>query len=209
MSKLQVLVIHGYVQTASTVFNNTKPLRDALSDVADLIYAEGPAVEGNERGSRPWWTLEFIGGGTWKGKETDRWNDTVKWWHDHLSAHSYDGIIGLSQGASMTALLLSMIKNPEKIPGFGPIRHQPLRFAILCSGFISDHPSHFIDLPETLPTLHTVDHQDGVVNERHTVRLYEKFKRAELKEHDEGHSIPIRGQWPSQMRDFIISSTKQ
>lgn len=70
MQKLKILVLHGQVQTASTVAHNTRPLREALSDIADVFYAEGPAVEGNEMGSRPWWV--------WQGdRGTDRWNDTV------------------------------------------------------------------------------------------------------------------------------------
>jgi hypothetical protein len=33
----------------------------------------------------------------------------VKWWSDELSQKQYDGIIGLSQGSAMTALLISMV----------------------------------------------------------------------------------------------------
>jgi hypothetical protein len=33
----------------------------------------------------------------------------VKWWSAELSERHYDGIIGLSQGSAMTALLLSMV----------------------------------------------------------------------------------------------------
>jgi hypothetical protein len=33
----------------------------------------------------------------------------VKWWSDELEKNQYDGIIGLSQGAAMTALLVSMV----------------------------------------------------------------------------------------------------
>jgi len=34
----------------------------------------------------------------------------VQWWSEELSKNQYDGIIGLSQGAAMTALLLSMVR---------------------------------------------------------------------------------------------------
>jgi hypothetical protein len=33
----------------------------------------------------------------------------VKWWSEELSNTQYDGIIGLSQGAAMVALLVSMV----------------------------------------------------------------------------------------------------
>jgi hypothetical protein len=35
--------------------------------------------------------------------------EQVKWWSDELSKNQYDGIIGLSQGAAMGALLISMV----------------------------------------------------------------------------------------------------
>ena len=86
----------------------------------------------------------------------------MKWWSDELSKNEYDGVIGLSQGSAMTALLLSMVSttspfliycpgsknihknsdaiyygqlnHPEKVPGFQPQKTQPIKFAILCSG---------------------------------------------------------------------------
>ena len=33
----------------------------------------------------------------------------MRWWSEELSTNQYDGIIGLSQGAAMTALLISMV----------------------------------------------------------------------------------------------------
>jgi hypothetical protein len=33
----------------------------------------------------------------------------VIWWSEELSKNQYDGIIGLSQGAAMAALLVSMV----------------------------------------------------------------------------------------------------
>jgi hypothetical protein len=60
-------VIHGYVQSASTVQSNTRALAEALSDIATLNYVEGPSVlsDGQTPGfkaggsSRPWWVLDF------------------------------------------------------------------------------------------------------------------------------------------------------
>jgi hypothetical protein len=42
-----------------------------------------------------------------------RWDDVVKWWSKELSERQYDGIIGLSQGSAMAALLLSMVSMPS------------------------------------------------------------------------------------------------
>ncbi|CEJ91711.1 hypothetical protein VHEMI07404 [[Torrubiella] hemipterigena] len=127
---LNILVIHGYVQSAATVAENTLPLREALADIAHLHYVDGPRLDASP--SRPWWILDSdlehdI-------RAADRWKDVVEWWSQELSKNQYDGIIGLSQGAAMTALLLSMLKSPEKVPGFKVTKEQPIQFAILCSG---------------------------------------------------------------------------
>ena len=78
--------------------------------------------------SRPWWILDHHL--EHNVDASDRWNETVcfpvptaaattatmltkkgqvRWWSDELSKNQYDGVIGLSQGAAMAALLLSMV----------------------------------------------------------------------------------------------------
>ncbi|KAE8446538.1 hypothetical protein EG329_011870 [Mollisiaceae sp. DMI_Dod_QoI] len=196
-------IIHGYVQSASTVAHNTVDLKNALSDIATFHYVDGPSMNGSS--SRPWWILD-------RKLEHDtraskRWDETVKWWSDLLSKNTYDGIIGLSQGAAMTALLLSMLNHPEKKLGF-QVKKQPIKFAILCSGFISSNESHshlYSALPD-VPTLHTVDENDAIVPASKTKDLQEMFSHSKILNHDEGHSIPVRGTWPKVMRDFIVQS---
>jgi hypothetical protein len=48
-------------------------------------------------------------------------SNQVQWWSDELSKNQYDGIIGLSQGSAMTALLISMVSiaHPLKSRCFG------------------------------------------------------------------------------------------
>jgi len=141
---------------------------------------------------------------------SSRWDDTVKWWSDELSKNQYDGVIGLSQGSAMTALLLAMLNHPEKAPGFHPQKTQPIKFAILCSGFISNREPHgqiYGGLPENIPTLHTVDNNDFVVPAQRTIDLQKLFKNSQLLRHNEGHSIPVGGDWPCNMRQFIVQAT--
>jgi hypothetical protein len=103
-------VLHGYVQSAATVAHNTRKLRDALDGVAILHYVEGPpmAASAFPSSSRPWWflgqSLELD-----SSRHDSRWDDVVKWWSTELSERQYDGIIGLSQGSAMAALLVSMV----------------------------------------------------------------------------------------------------
>jgi len=204
---LNILVIHGYVQSASTVAGNTRALKDKLSDIANLHYVDGPPMRSSSlSSSRPWWILD--GSLEHDMSASRRWDDTVKWWSDELSKNQYDGVIGLSQGSAMTALLLSMLSHPERVPGFHPTKTQPIKFAILCSGFISNNQPHrqIYGVPENLPTLHTVDMNDFVVPAQRTIDLQKLFKNSQLVRHHEGHSIPVRGDWPNLMRQFIVQA---
>jgi len=66
-------VIHGYVQSASTVASNTGALKEALSDIANLHYVDGPPMDGTS--SRPWWILDNdLEHDT---RAVNRWDDVV------------------------------------------------------------------------------------------------------------------------------------
>ena len=66
-------VIHGYVQSASTVASNTGALKETLSDIANLHYVDGPPMHGSL--SRPWWILDsYLEHDT---RAVDRWDDVV------------------------------------------------------------------------------------------------------------------------------------
>jgi len=204
---LNILVIHGYVQSAAIVAANTHNLKDKLSDIANFHYVDGPPMRNaHHSSSRPWWILDSYLEHDMKA--SDRWDDTVKWWSDELSQNQYDGIIGLSQGSAMTALLISMLNHPERVPGFHPQKPQPIKFAILCSGFISNYEPHkqIYGIPENLPTLHTVDMNDYVVPAQRTFDLQKLCNNSRMVRHNEGHSIPIRSDWPELMKDFIVEA---
>jgi len=179
-------------------------LRKDLSDIATLHYVDGPPM-GGRGGSRPWWIL---GSDLEHDTSDDRWTQTVQWWSEELSKNQYDGVIGLSQGSAMTALLVSMLSHPERVPGFNPKLSQPIKFAIFCSGFISHYSPHkgIYSIPDDLPTLHTVDDNDFIVPARRTIELKEMCKTSILSRHNEGHSIPVRGDWPKFFKDFITNA---
>ncbi|KAJ7839583.1 hypothetical protein B0H14DRAFT_2787094 [Mycena olivaceomarginata] len=181
---LNLLVLHGYVQSAATVAHNTQKLRDTLDGVAVLHYVDGPPLVGGA--SRPWWflgqNLEFD-----SSRGDSRWDDVVKWWSKELSERQYDGIIGLSQGSAMAALLLSMVNHPERVPGFSPSKKQDFKFGIFCSA---------------------VDDRDTIVRAARTIELHEKCHQSVLYRHDEGHAIPVGGHFPRLFLDFISDTTK-
>ncbi|KAJ7512029.1 serine hydrolase FSH [Mycena galericulata] len=203
---LNILVVHGYVQSAATVAQNTRKLRDALEGVAILHYVDGPVM--SRSSSRPWWllgnNLEFDA-----SRNDERWDTVVKWWSDELSARHYDGIIGLSQGSAMAALLISMINHPEHVPHFKPTKKQDFKFGIFCSGFVSHKSPHaeIYGIP-SIPTLHTVDDSDMIVDVARTIELQEMCSNSVVYRHNEGHAIPVGSDFPTLFRDFILDSTK-
>jgi len=205
--KLRIVVIHGYVQSAATVANNTQHLREELSDFAELVYVDGPPPQPHWGSSRPWWFL----GNSLEIREDGpaRWNETVAWWSNHLSENQYDGIIGLSQGSAMTALLISMLHKREgSTPIFKPTIVQPIKLAILCSGFVSHLPPHeqIYNIPEDLPSLHTVDNNDSIVPAERTIELRKLFKTSRVEYHNEGHAIPVGGDWPKIFKAFMLDA---
>jgi hypothetical protein len=70
-------VIHGYVQSAATLAFNTFPLKNRLSDIANLHYIDGPPMYRNAppSSSRPWWILD--NDLEHNVKASGRWNDCV------------------------------------------------------------------------------------------------------------------------------------
>jgi len=77
---LNILVIHGYVQSAATVAANTRNLKDKLSDIANLHYVDGPPMRNAPHSSsRPWWILDSYLEHDMKA--SDRWDDTVCCYH--------------------------------------------------------------------------------------------------------------------------------
>jgi len=140
--------------------------------------------------------------------QAGRWNDSVNWWSNELSTNQYDGIIALSQGSAMTGLLLSMLNKPENAPGFAAKKTQPIKFAIMCSGFVSHRPPHkqIYAVPADLPTMHTIDMNDPVVPPARTIELQKLFNNTQLIQHSEGHAIPVLGDWPNRMKQFIAQA---
>ncbi|KAJ7336349.1 serine hydrolase FSH [Mycena albidolilacea] len=205
-TKLNILVLHGYCRSAATTAQKTRKLRDALDGVAVLHYVDGPPMPPYP--SRPWWIMdqafEFDSFGS------SRWDDVVKWWSKELSERHYDGIIGLSQGSAMAALLLSMINHPERVPAFSPTKKQDFKFGIFCSGFISHISPHteIYGIPD-IPILHTIDDGDTFLPAARNHELHGKCgSNSVLYRHNEGHEIPVGGNFPKLFRDFILEATK-
>ncbi|CAL9048906.1 rhodanese-like domain-containing protein 6 isoform X1 [Musa acuminata AAA Group] len=111
----------------------------------------------------------------------------------------FDGILGFSQGAAMTALFCQQQQKRCSVMDF--------RFAILCSGFsaISRDPSK-----ESIrcPSLHCFGNsqgQDRQIANQASRELADMFEEecSIVIEHDMGHIIPTRSPYLDQMKEFL------
>ncbi|CAM8899728.1 unnamed protein product [Rhodiola kirilowii] len=111
----------------------------------------------------------------------------------------FDGVLGFSQGAAMTALLCARRETLSKEIGF--------RFAILCSGFgvqLSEVKQGSLNCP----SLHIYgsdqgkDRQIAKQRSRDLAALFEEGC-SEVIQHDSGHIIPTRSPYIDQIKAFL------
>ncbi|KAJ2059859.1 hypothetical protein GGI17_004132 [Coemansia sp. S146] len=150
-SKLRVLCLHGYTQTAQKFRDRTGPFRRSLKNELDLYYITAPhlATEFNE--GHAWWNHV--------PHDKDRIWTEVKVSLDLISRvvaeeGPFDGILGFSQGAGMAAIAMAMLPEIK------------LKFAILVAGFMPDMRQFVESLANgriSVPTLVVVGEKDEIV----------------------------------------------
>ncbi|KAJ2491206.1 hypothetical protein IWW37_002458 [Coemansia sp. RSA 2050] len=157
-SKLRVLCLHGYTQTAQKFRERTGPFRRSLKNELDLHFITAPHT-----------ATEFGFGNAWWNRAPDNKNDDGpdRIWAEVQASLDlisrvvreegpFDGILGFSQGAGMAAIALAM-RQAEM--GMG--------FAILVAGFVPDMRQFMEAIEEggriSVPTLVVVGENDEVV----------------------------------------------
>ncbi|KAL9234902.1 hypothetical protein vseg_009717 [Gypsophila vaccaria] len=110
----------------------------------------------------------------------------------------FDGILGFSQGAAMTALLCA--QKGKYDPGL------EFRFAIMCSGFAVNLEGHE-EGSLTCPSLHVFgagggDRQISSNFSRNLASYFEDGCRV-IIEHDSGHIIPTRPPYIDEVKEFL------
>ncbi|KAJ7839600.1 hypothetical protein B0H14DRAFT_3697776 [Mycena olivaceomarginata] len=191
-TKLNILVLHGYCRSAATTAQKTRKLRDALDGVAVLHYVDGPSMPPYP--SRPWWIMDQAF--EYDSFGSSRWDDVVR--QRDGGTFVVDGFIN------------SQINHPERVPAFSPTKKQDFKFAIFCSGFVSHTSPHteIYGIPD-IPILHTIDDGDTFLPAARNHELHGKCgSNSVLYRHNEGHEIPVGGNFPKLFRDFILDATK-
>lgn len=231
----KVLCLHGFLQNGKIFSEKSSGIRKLLKKLdIQLDYIDGPI--NLERKDLP---FEIT--------DDNKWNEIVEaklnkswFYHDdvsknldltqgiktvveHIKEHGpYDGIIGFSQGAALTAIIANTItKYPEaKQPFF--------KFALTFSGYTFTEPSatdpntlvitdKFVDsfkVPVEDPAYHTVNivvygaNDNAVPGERseYLSSLYPKGEQLHVFKHEGGHMVPNKKDFLKPIVDVIERS---
>lgn len=132
-------------------------------------------------------------------QQTDGFEESYKFLKNVISKLGpFDGILGFSQGSSMTALFLEQQQR---------MREKDFRFAILCSGFHVASEKFGREIIKC-PSLHIFgdgrgrDRQIDCEESRKLVDLFDKGCSVVI-EHGMGHIIPTMAPYIDQMKGFL------
>jgi len=242
---LKILMLHGYTQSGPLFHAKTRALEKHIQKAfpgSTLFYPTGPLrlnpadVPGFESSSSAdakdvevygWWRRS----NTADPPEYLGFEDGLAAVAGILASEGpFDGVVGFSQGAALTAMLASLLegqtrreafahfrsKSPLSIPfpaSFESLQHSPLKFAVVYSGFVAPGERYqaFYDHPQIqTPTAHFLGSLDSVVDESRSRALIDACggqEKARVIWHPGGHFVPSGKQYLEALVDFIQSTT--
>ncbi len=208
-ARLKILALHGFRQNGEVFRARLRKLRDALADIAELVFVTSPtaytphgdALEGTLAafGEIPDYPMQRV---WWQSSEDNSayhgFDDSVAYLETVFREHGpFDGVLGFAQGGTLAAVLAAMQPHP--------VIH--FEFAVCISSFPSRAAAHAHYMTPgriTTPALHVLGELDILVTPDRSTRLYECFDPAvaRLVPHTGGHFVPAL--WPyAEMRAFV------
>ncbi|PKI82300.1 dihydrofolate reductase [Malassezia vespertilionis] len=217
--KLKVLVIHGYATNGAVFKRRTSALQKACRDVAEFVFVNGPLhvralpsasnpepgepnpADPVEKQARAWWRHD---GDVYRG-----WDNSAMFLQTVFQEHGpFDGIMGFSQGGSVTAVITAALEHPSLVPEMhGKFQELPFKFAINISGFRpADQKFDALFEPKiATPMLIIIGMNDFLVEPKTTETLLSICEQSRIVHHDGGHYLPTNASWRNFLRDFIDS----
>jgi predicted esterase len=214
MKKLRILCLHGYHGSAKVLARQMHLLQQHLEHVAEFIYVDAPSLSHGDFG---WWhavehSTQKTGPGVGHALvDYQGWATTYDWVLETFRTQGpFDGVLGFSQGAALTALLVGL-RAPDARPG----AQFPLAFdfAIMIGGFLANDPV-LQSLYESkssfdLPSVHVIGRTDFVVPQRFSYNVAALFTRPLVLEHDGGHVIDTAPRTCEQLVFFLEERQRQ
>jgi len=183
-TKVRILCLHGFRQTARSFGGRTAKLRKRLRGAAELIYIDGPYLLAG--GTRRAWSSEADGAELdpelgLEGLQTEGQGPLAlacRYVEREIHALRGVGILAFSEGAAVVEAALSG----------GGLRC--LRFVILASGFVDRNAGRDC-IPLELPSLHIFGgDKDRQVPHQRSEALADRFDSRKILRHEGGHFIP-------------------
>ncbi|KAJ5659726.1 hypothetical protein N7507_006177 [Penicillium longicatenatum] len=219
----KVLMLHGHGQSGQFFESKTRflqpYLKDAIlkasqsdntctSDSVELYYASG-VLPGNpdqweSDDTRVW------GYGDPKKGRIQCLEQSISYLLDILEKYGpFMGVVGFSSGASLAAVVTSILEKRKSVGGFNfDITHPPFKFAVCCSGFKlgdSSYKDLYSPRIET-PILHVIALMDNVVEPKESRQLARFCSNATLYSFFGTHYVPRSPQFVGRLADFIRSA---
>ena len=198
-SKLNILCLHGNLQSAGVFRSKIGRLPHKLKNIASLFFAEAPLLLPRRLDDDT--SLQ-----TWYYRE----NNTVdisslesslgyleKVWHHDGPFH---GILGFSMGGSMAALMATL---PERFSG--------IKFVVLVAAAAIQ--SSIVPIPYQIPDgikcFSIIGLTDKIVLPERSRQLTNFFRNAIICEHDQGHCFPSKSAVIDKLIEFLMDMKKQ
>ncbi|KFX87757.1 hypothetical protein V490_08031 [Pseudogymnoascus sp. VKM F-3557] len=256
---VKILMIHGYGQSGPHLDIKTsrlqRALREALTShtgICDVgfcfptapcrvLIPDLPDPNTSQSEEKPesldmWtWCMDYSSGNKFfdESKTISDLNNALDSIAEIIRQHGpFDGIIGFSSGASIAALVASLLEEgrkqafekrvskngmsypnsflrEDKFDGKHKMLQVPLKFVVCYSGFSLDHPmySAFYKPQIQTPILHVLGKWDTVVEEQQSLSLARKCgRKSTLFYHLGSHFVPQQSCYISMARDFVLDA---
>ncbi|CAI9109041.1 OLC1v1008778C1 [Oldenlandia corymbosa var. corymbosa] len=198
MKKPRILCLHGYGDSGKILEKTLGKWPEFVLEKMDLVYIDAPfAADPSsfiERFDSPhyMWFQAFHHDHDQFNKSFDEAISYIE--EQMIKLGPFDGVLGVSQGGSVTSTLPGMQKQ-----GVALTKVPKIKFVIIISGaklgglLFPSSPQlakNAFSTPIDIPSLHIVGEKDELVLPQYQFELMESFVRPTLLYHHGGHGVP-------------------
>mmetsp|Transcript_5132 Transcript_5132/g.12975 ORF Transcript_5132/g.12975 Transcript_5132/m.12975 type:complete len:284 (+) Transcript_5132:213-1064(+) len=211
---LRVLALHGWRTSGRVLdwqYSSYASLAPKLSDLVEVTCidaphpARGPTMGGIENYVNgpyyEWWDAVKRPG----SESESLYNgmpESIEYVLDYIKANGpFDGLMGFSQGGTMSAVLAALHQ-----AGACAIEPAPPRFCLIFAGLLSRDYRHatLYDTPIECPAFIVYGENDP--GARYTKKLASTFRNPHVISHPGGHIVPaLKGSQLEELRSFLSS----
>ncbi|KAI9297480.1 FSH1-domain-containing protein [Neoconidiobolus thromboides FSU 785] len=213
MSKLRLLMLHGYTQNKNVFEKKCGALRKSLKNHCEFQFIDAPfeltdkeeikKYSGNSIGDENEKQLAWF---IRNSNVYDGLDESVDYLLKFINENGpFDGILGFSQGGIMASIISKMIEEDiEEIKQkYNSINL--FKFNIIVSGFLprDERVLDYYKKNSTIPSLFIIGERDDLVLPANSLKLKERYDNATLLTHEGGHFIPTKAIYKAEILKFV------